>query len=184
MEIHMTMILHPDQNSAFPATPSRAIRSLGLVYGLLSYAVFLGTFAYAIGFLTGNLVPKTIDDGSTGAWSTALMIDLALMSVFAVQHSGMARRTFKSFFARFFSPAVERSTFVLLASLSLVLLFSQRQPLPTVVWGIDGPVFAGAVAAGGAVGRIIVLYSTFELFGFLIGAYGWDASLKARTDPS
>ncbi|WIW50066.1 hypothetical protein ML401_23330 [Bradyrhizobium sp. 62B] len=73
------------------------------------------------------------------------------MSIFAVQHSGMARRAFKSFFARFFSPAVERSTFVLLASLSSILLFWQWQPLPTIVWSIDGPVFAGAVAAGGGI---------------------------------
>lgn len=166
----MSMTLHSDRNSAFPATPSRATRLLGLVYGLISYVVFMGTFLYAIGFVMGVLVPKTVDDGTTGSWSTALMIDLALMSVFAVQHSGMARRTFKSFFARFFSPAIERSTFVLLASLSLILLFWQWQPLPTVAWGIDSPVLAGAVAAGGAIGWIIVLYSTFlishfELFG-------------------
>ncbi|MBB4381929.1 methanethiol S-methyltransferase [Bradyrhizobium sp. SBR1B] len=165
----MTMPLHSDRNFDL-ATPSRRTRLLALVYGLLSYAVFLGTFIYAIGFVSGVLVPKTIDDGRTAPWSTALAINLALMSIFAVQHSGMARRAFKSFFARFFAPAVERSTFVLLASLSLILLFWQWQPLSSVVWKIDGPVFAGAVAAGGAIGWIIVLYSTFlishfELFG-------------------
>jgi protein-S-isoprenylcysteine O-methyltransferase Ste14 len=101
---------------------------------------------------------------------TALLTNLVLMSIFAVQHSGMARQGFKRLFARFASPAIERSTYVLLASLSLILLFWQWQPMPSVVWHIDNPVFAGIATAGGAVGWLIVLYSTFlishfELFG-------------------
>jgi protein-S-isoprenylcysteine O-methyltransferase Ste14 len=95
---------------------------------------------------------------------------LVLMSIFAVQHSGMARQGFKKLFARFASPAIERSTYVLLASLSLILLYWQWQPMPAVVWNIEAPVLAGVVTAGGFLGWLIVLYSTFlishfELFG-------------------
>ena len=93
----MTMTLNTDERFA-QAKDSRANRALALVYGLVSYAVFLGAFLYAIGFVAGIMVPKTIDDGTNGSWSAALAIDLALMTIFAVQHSGMARRSFKSFF--------------------------------------------------------------------------------------
>ena len=99
-----------------------------------------------------------------------LLINLVLMSIFAVQHSGMARQGFKKLFARFAAPAIERCTYVLLASLSLILLFWQWQPMPTVVWNIEGPVFAGARSRVALLGWLIVLYSTFlishfELFG-------------------
>jgi protein-S-isoprenylcysteine O-methyltransferase Ste14 len=92
------------------------------------------------------------------------------MSVFAVQHSGMARQGFKRLFARFASPAIERSTYVLLTSMALILLFWQWQPMPTVVWTIEDPVLSGVAIAGGFLGWLIVLYSTFlishfELFG-------------------
>ena len=102
--------------------------------------------------------------------TTALLINLVLMSIFAVQHSGMARQGFKKLFARFASPAIERRTYVLLASLSLILLFWQWQPMPTMVWNIESPALAGVAIAGGFLGWLIVLYSTFlishfELFG-------------------
>ena len=143
---------------------------LALAYGGLAYLIFLGTFLYAIGFVSRLVVPKTINTGATTSLPAALLINLVLMSIFAVQHSGMARQGFKKLFARFASPAIERSTYVLLASLSLILLFWQWQPMPTVVWSIEGPVFAGAAVAGGFLGWLIVLYSTFlishfELFG-------------------
>jgi protein-S-isoprenylcysteine O-methyltransferase Ste14 len=159
-----------NETAAPAAMPSFAARMLALAYGGLAYLVFLGTFLYAIGFVSHLVVPKTINSGPTSSWPTALLIDLVLMSIFAVQHSGMARQGFKRLFARFASPAIERSTFVLLASLSLILLFWQWQPMPAVVWNIEGPVFAGAAAAGGLTGWLIVLYSTFlishfELFG-------------------
>src|SRR2546430_6646083 len=95
---------------------------------------------------------------------------MVVMSIFAVQHSGMARKGFKKLFTRFASPAIERSTYVLLASLSLILLYWQWQPMPMAVWNIERPALAGAVTAGGFLGWLIVLYSTFlishfELFG-------------------
>jgi len=166
----MSITMQTGSNSAATPTPSFAMRMLALAYGSLAYLIFLGTFLYAIGFVSRLVVPKTINTGTTTSLPAALLINLVLMSIFAVQHSGMARQGFKKLFVRFASPAIERSTYVLLASLSLILLLWQWQPMPTVVWNIEGPVFAGVAAAGGFLGWLIVLYSTFlishfELFG-------------------
>jgi methanethiol S-methyltransferase len=160
------------QNSR--ATPSRltsfAMRAAALLYGTTAYAIFLCTFLYAIGFVSRYLVPKTVDSGvATSLWQ-ALLINLLLMSVFAVQHSGMARQGFKRLFARFASPAIERSSYVLAASLTLLLLFWQWQPIPAVVWDLQNPALAALATGGGILGWLIVLYSTFlishfELFG-------------------
>jgi protein-S-isoprenylcysteine O-methyltransferase Ste14 len=152
------------------ARSSLVARSLVLGYGVLAYLVFFGTFLYAIGFVSQLIVPKTIDSGVTASPLRALIVNLALMSLFAVQHSGMARQGFKRLFVSFASPALERSTYVLLASLSLILLFWQWQPITTVVWQIETPALAYAALAGHFLGWLIVLYSTFlishfELFG-------------------
>src|SRR5438876_6689841 len=90
-------------------------RIIGFLYGLVAYLVFLGAFLYAIGFVTGLWVPKTIDTGPAGPAGTAFVIDLLLMSLFAVQHSVMARPGFKQWWTQFVPPSVERSTYVLLA---------------------------------------------------------------------
>jgi protein-S-isoprenylcysteine O-methyltransferase Ste14 len=166
----ITMQTGPNSAATPPAVPSLAMRALGVCYGGLAYLIFLGTFLYAIGFVSRYVVPKTIDTGAASSLPTALLTNLVLMSIFAVQHSGMARQGFKKLFARFASPAIERSTYVLLASLTLILLFWQWQPMPTVVWSIENPVLAGVATAGGFVGWLIVLYSSFlishfELFG-------------------
>jgi protein-S-isoprenylcysteine O-methyltransferase Ste14 len=166
----ITMQTGPNSAATPPAVPSLAMRALGVCYGGLAYLIFLGTFLYAIGFVSRYVVPKTIDTGAASSLPTALLTNLVLMSIFAVQHSGMARQGFKKVFARFASPAIERSTYVLLASLTLILLFWQWQPMPTVVWSIENPVLAGVATAGGFVGWLIVLYSSFlishfELFG-------------------
>ncbi|HXO68873.1 MAG TPA: isoprenylcysteine carboxylmethyltransferase family protein [Bradyrhizobium sp.] len=170
----ITMQTGPSRPAA-PATgafsaASLATRLLTLGYGGLAYLIFLGTFLYAIGFVAQIVVPKSIDTGPASPWPAALLINLALMSIFAVQHSGMARQGFKKLFARVASPAIERSTYVLLASLTLNLLFWQWRPMPTVVWHIEDPVLAGVAIACGVLGWLIVLYSTFlishfELFG-------------------
>ena len=119
-------------------------------------------------------MPKTVDGpagtGHPSSLTTALLINLVVMSIFAVQHSGMARQGFKRLVGRFAAPAIERSTYVLLASLSLLLLYWQWQPMPLVVWHIENPVVAAFATTGGAIGWLIVLYSTFlishfELFG-------------------
>lgn len=170
----MSIIMHTGPNTARPTIASFATRMLALCYGGVAYLIFLGTFLYAVGFVSGYVVPKTVDrtvsNGHSSSLVTALLINLVVMSIFAVQHSGMARQGFKRLFARFAAPAIERSTYVLLASLSLILLYWQWQPMPEVIWHIENPVAAGVAIAGGFIGWLIVLYSTFlishfELFG-------------------
>jgi protein-S-isoprenylcysteine O-methyltransferase Ste14 len=146
------------------------MRAAALVYGSIAYFIFLGTFLYAIGFVTQYIAPKTIDTGVVSSLPKALAVDLTLLTIFAAQHSGMARQGFKKLFSRFASPVIERPSYVLLASLALLLLFWQWQPIPAVVWSFASPVLADLAIAGGFLGWLIVLYSTFlishfELFG-------------------
>lgn len=147
------------------------IRVAVLFYGSAAYATFLGTFLYAIGFVAQVVVPKTLDIGVVSPWPQALLVNIALLSLFAIQHSGMARQGFKRLFARVALPALERSTYVLAASLSLLLLFWQWRPIPDLVWSVDSPDLAIAIKAISFLGWLIVLYSTlflishFELFG-------------------
>ena len=98
-------------------------RVVTLIYGAGSYAIFLLTFLYAIGFLGNVLVPKSLDSGPVGPLGTALLIDMGLLTLFAIQHSVMARPAFKQLLTRVVSPAAERSTYVLASSLALVVLF-------------------------------------------------------------
>src|SRR5438309_5239892 len=98
-------------------------RIIAFLYGLVAYLVFLGAFLYAIGFVTGLWVPKTIDRGPAASTVEAIVIDLLLMSLFAVQHSVMATPMFKRWWTQFVPASVERSTYVLLASLVLILLY-------------------------------------------------------------
>ena len=145
-------------------------RLLTLAYGVLSYAMFFLTFLYAIGFIGNVIVPKSLDSGATDPWTTALAIDLGLLSLFAVQHSVMARQGFKRLLTRVIPAAAERSTYVLASSLALLLLFWQWRPLGGIVWNIDRE--AGRVLLYGAFGFgwLLVLYATFvinhfDLFG-------------------
>jgi protein-S-isoprenylcysteine O-methyltransferase Ste14 len=145
-------------------------RFIAFFYGLVAYAVFFVTFLYAIGFVTGLMVPKTIDTGAVVPMAEAIIVNLLLMSAFAIQHSVMARPPFKKWFTQYVPKSVERSTYVLFASLLLVLLFWQWRPLPDVVWHIDQPQIAMAVMGLSFVGWLTVLSSTFlinhfELFG-------------------
>jgi protein-S-isoprenylcysteine O-methyltransferase Ste14 len=145
-------------------------RILALVFGLAAYAVFFGTFLYAIGFVTGLFVPKTIDSGAAVGVVEALVVNLLLLNIFAIQHSVMARKGFKEWWTRFVPPAVERSVYVLLASLALILLFWQWRPMPSVVWTVTDPALAMAIQGVALFGFLIVLVSTllinhFELFG-------------------
>jgi len=145
-------------------------RFIGFLYGLASYAVFFVTFLYAVGFVSGLVVPKTIDTGTVVPVVEAFFVNLLLMSIFAIQHSLMARRQFKQWWTQFVPKSIERSTYVLLASLALILLFWQWRPLPTVVWHINDPQVAAAMTGLSLVGWLIVLTSTFlinhfELFG-------------------
>jgi protein-S-isoprenylcysteine O-methyltransferase Ste14 len=140
-------------------------RVLGVVYGLFSYVLFLGTFLYAIGFVANRWVPKSIDSGGASPLVPALLINTALLLLFAVQHSVMARPWFKRWWTQYVPAAVERTTFVLFASLALVLLFWQWRALPAVVWSLDGPAaMAMEILFWGGWG--IVLLSTFMISHF------------------
>src|SRR4051812_23258884 len=139
-------------------------------YGVVAYIAFLGAFLYAIGFVTGIGVPKTIDTGPATPLTQALLIDILLMALFAIQHSVMARKPFKQWLTRYIPISVERSTYVLLASLVLILLFWQWRPIPAVVWQVTNPTLAMFLLALSLAGWLIVLLSTllinhFELFG-------------------
>lgn len=143
---------------------------IAFLYGIASYAVFFITFIYAIGFVTGAIVPKTIDSGTVVETPEALAVNLVLMSVFAIQHSVMARQQFKKWWTKFVPKSVERSTYVLFSSLALILLCALWRPMPTVIWRIGDPRLSMAVTALSFTGFLIVLSSTFlinhfELFG-------------------
>lgn len=145
-------------------------RFIALLYGLAAYLVFFFAFLYAIGFVEGLWVPKTIDTGTVVPMTEALIVNLLLMSLFAVQHSVMARRQFKEWWTQYVPKSVERSTYVLFASLALVLLFWQWRPMPDVIWQIANPSAAMAITGLSFVGWLLVLTSTFlinhfELFG-------------------
>jgi protein-S-isoprenylcysteine O-methyltransferase Ste14 len=145
-------------------------RIFALLYGVVSYAVFLVTILYAIGFVDGWMVPKDIDGGAAAPLAEALVINIALMSLFAIQHSVMARQSFKRWWTQYIPTPIERSTYVLLASAALLLLFWQWRPLTAIVWQIDNADIATAMTALSLLGWLIVFTSTylinhFELFG-------------------
>ena len=136
-------------------------RFAGLVYGAICYLLFLVAFLYAIGFVGNFLVPKSIDSGISEPLGSALLVNALLLGLFAVQHSIMARPWFKRFWTKIVPGQLERSTFVLLASLILLLLYWQWRPIADPVWEISNNIGAAAVWALFCLGWIIVLISTF-----------------------
>lgn len=140
------------------------------LYGLICYAVFFATFLYAIGFVGNFWVPKSIDSAREAPLMTALLTDLALLALFAVQHSVMARPAFKRWWTRFVPESAERSTYTLLSSVALIALFAFWQPIGGVIWKVDSSVGQAMLYGGFAFGWALVLVSTFlinhfDLFG-------------------
>jgi methanethiol S-methyltransferase len=145
-------------------------RILALCYGIVAYLIFVGAFLYAIGFVDGVVVPKTIDDGTNVPIAEAIATNLLLLTIFALQHSIMARQPFKRWWTTLIPASIERSTYVLLASLALILLFWQWRPIPTVIWQVESTTAAFALLGLSFFGWLVVLLSSyminhFELFG-------------------
>jgi len=145
-------------------------RTAYLVYGVLSYAIFLVCFLYAIGFVGNLWVPKSIDSAPTSGFLPALLTNLGLLAVFALQHSVMARPAFKRLWTRVVSPVVERSTYVLFSSAALAVLFFFWQPMGGVIWTVESPLAQAILYALFGFGWLTVLVSTFlinhfDLFG-------------------
>jgi len=141
-----------------------------LIYGLIAYAIFLVAFLYAIGFVGNYFVPKSIDSGTEVRFLPSILINALLLSLFVIQHSIMARPAFKKSISGFIGPATERSTFVLLTSLILLLIFWQWRPIKEVVWNVENATYAMILNGVFFFGWIVVLLSTFminhfELFG-------------------
>ena len=167
---------------------NRISKIIAFLYGMAAYSAFFVTILYAIGFVMDLAVPKTIDKsidtGIDASASKALIVNLALMSLFAIQHSMMARKWFKQWWTQYVPKPVERSTYVLSASLCLMLLFWQWRPMPAIVWQAEDPNVAVTIATIALIGWVIVFTSTFLINHFeLFGLHQVTANLAGREMP-
>jgi len=159
-------------------------RTFIFLYGLASYAAFLVTIVYAIGFVGNLWVPKSIDTGGAGSLAEALVIDALLLGAFAIQHSVMARPAFKRWWTRIIPAESERSTFVLASSLLLLLLYWQWQPIATQIWRVESGAGRIALTAVSWLGWGTVFFSTFLINHFnLFGLQQVFAALRKRDLP-
>jgi protein-S-isoprenylcysteine O-methyltransferase Ste14 len=139
------------------------------LYGIVSYLIFFGVFLYGIGFIGGFLTPTTLDGVPSSSLAWALTVDLGLLALFALQHSGMARPAFKRWWTRIIPVEVERSTYVLVTSLALGVMYLYWQPIGGVIWNTQGGLRAAVIGLY-LLGYVLLLYTTFlidhfDLFG-------------------
>lgn len=156
------------------------MRALFALYAFAAYALFLAAFLYAIGFVGNLLVPKSIDSGAVDAPRMALLIDVILLGAFAIPHSVMARPAFKRWWTGFVPPAIERSTYVLVSSLLLCVLYRYWQPLPELVWHVEATIPAMALTGVFWLGWLIVLLSTFMISHFEL--FGLSQALRSHAE--
>jgi len=145
-------------------------RVASLAYGAVTYAIFLAIFLYTVGFLTNTGVPKSIDSGTAGPALQAVLVNLGLLTIFALQHSVMARQGFKAWWTRIVPRQLERSTYVLASCAAFASMYALWQPLPATLWSVEEPILRGLLWGLFALGLATVLYSTFlidhfDLFG-------------------
>jgi len=160
-------------------------RVIALVYGLVCYALFFVTFLYTIAFVEDFPVPRTIDAGLHAPMTEALVINMLLMALFAIQHSVMARPQFKAWWTQFVPKSIERSTYVLFATALLALLCWQWRPIPAVLWHVSDPLGAAMLTGVSLLGFLIVLSSSFLINHFeLFGLYQVANNLTGRQAPA
>jgi len=147
-------------------TSGAVSKSLALLYGGVSYLIFLIAFLFAIGFAGNLIVPKSLDAGPVSPSLPSVLLDAALLGLFAIQHSVMARPAFKRWWTRIIPQSVERSTYVLFSSLLLLLLYWQWRPLPTIIWRVENPIGSAIIWALFVIGWFIVVLSTFSISHF------------------
>ncbi|NES92282.1 MULTISPECIES: methanethiol S-methyltransferase [Okeania] len=145
-------------------------RILAFIYGVVCYLISMITILYSIGFVGNLIVPKTLDSDFDGSLINGILIDILLLGLFAIQHSLMARQSFKKWWTKIIPHPIERSTYVLMASLALLLLFWQWHSLGGIIWNIQSPIASNIIYGIFALGWLIVLISTFminhfDLFG-------------------
>ncbi len=170
--------------AAAATVDNKALRIVTVLYGLLSYVLFVAVFLYLVGFVTDVAVPRSIDRAGDAPVAVAVAVDIGLLTLFAVQHTVMARPGFKKWWTRFVPAPIERSTYMLLTSAVLALTFWQWRAIDTVIWDVESAPARAAVTTLGGVGWVTVLASTFMIDHFdLFGIRQVVDNLRSKSAP-